>query len=289
LPIGEVVDLLCCPHCSAPLTMAGDGSGVHCAQGHRFDLAKQGYLNLSAGPQPANADTPDMVAARERFIGAGFFDPITAAATTLARPNPGSRLLDAGAGTGRLLAALLNAGAALDDRPVRGAEPARSRGIALDVSTAAARRAARAHPRLGAVVADVWQRLPVSDASVDLVVSNFAPRNPAEFARVLRPEGRLLTITPTPDHLAELRRAYGLLEIQTGKSDRLAESLGGRFELVAVERVHRRARWSAEVVADAIAMGPNAFHRDSDRPAPEPAGVTVSVELRIWQRTEVPP
>ena len=269
--------------------MAGDGSGVHCAQGHRFDLAKQGYLNLSAGPQPANADTAAMVAARERFLEAGLFDSITAAACRLTAPSNTSRILDAGAGTGRLLAALLNAGAALDDRPVRGAEPARSRGIALDVSTAAARRAARVHPRLGAVVADVWRGLPVADVSLDLVISNFAPRNPPEFARVLRPQGRLLTITPTPDHLAELRRTYGLLEIQTDKSDRLTESLGDRFEPVFFERVHRRARWSAEVVADAIAMGPNAFHQGSDRPAPQPADVTVSVELRIWHRTEASP
>src|SRR5689334_18866545 len=161
--------------------MAGDGSGVHCAQGHRFDLAKQGYLNLSAGPQLANADTPAMVAARERFLGAGFFDPVTAAATRLAAPTAGSRILDAGAGTGQLLAALLDAGAQ-DDRLVPGGEPAGSRGIAVDVSTAAARRAARAHPRLGAVVADVWRKLPVADACLDLVVSNFAPRNPPEFA-----------------------------------------------------------------------------------------------------------
>jgi len=62
LPIVSVIDLLRCPHCSAQLTMIDDERGVRCDQGHRYDLAKQGYLNLMAGPQPANADTAAMVA-----------------------------------------------------------------------------------------------------------------------------------------------------------------------------------------------------------------------------------
>jgi 23S rRNA (guanine745-N1)-methyltransferase len=283
LPIVQIVDLLRCPHCTSKLSISDDGRATRCDQGHRFDLAKQGYLNLTAGPQPANADTPAMVASRDRFLGTGIFDSITAAACRLAAPSSTSRILDAGAGTGRLLAALLEAGGSRDP-DVSGTEPILPRGIALDVSTAAGRRSARAHPRLGAVVADVWQRLPVADASVDLVVSNFAPRNPAEFARVLESGGRLLTITPTPDHLAELRRTYGLLEIQPDKSDRLAASLAGRFEPVAADRIHSRARWSADVVADAMAMGPNAFHRRSARPPAQPTDVTVSVELRVWRR-----
>lgn len=284
MPIVDVVDLLRCPHCSAQLTMTEDGRGVRCDQGHRYDLAKQGYLNLMAGPQPGNADTLAMVAARERFLGAGIFDPITAAACRLAAPSSTSRILDAGAGTGRLLAAVLDAGAS-PDRDAAGTESIQPRGIALDVSTAAARRCARAHPRLGAVVADVWRSLPVADASIDLVVSNFAPRNPAEFARVLGSAGRLLTITPTSGHLAELRRTYGLLGIQTDKSDRLAAGLADRFEPVTTDHVQHRAGWSAQTVADAIAMGPNAFHQGADRPTPQSGDVTVSVELRIWRRT----
>ena len=263
--------------------MTGEGHGVRCDQGHRYDLARQGYLNLSAGPQPANADTPAMVAARERFLASGVYDPIADAACRVAAPSDGARMLDAGAGTGRLLAALLDtAGFGAAGHPDTNAP----RGVALDVSTAAARRAARAHPRLGAVVADVWRALPIVDDCVDLVVSNFAPRNPAEFARVLHPGGHLLTITPMSDHLAELRRTYGLLQIQTDKADRLAASLADRFAPVATDRLHRRDLWSAEVVADAIAMGPNAFHQGSDLAARQSADVTVSVELRLWRRDE---
>lgn len=272
--IAQVADLLSCPHCRHALRLAESERGVECGQGHRFDLARQGYLNLSAGPQPANADTAAMVAARERFLASGVFDPIAAAALGLLEDSGAmpSRILDAGAGTGRLLAALLDASAD-------------ARGIALDVSTAAARRAARAHRRLGAVVADIWRRLPVADGAVEAVLSNFAPRNAAEFARVLAPAGVLLTITPAADHLAELRRTYGLMEIQADKADRLADSLSGRFRPVASKRVELRKPWSAEAVADAIAMGPNAFHDNPDRPEPTPQQVTISVELRTWALT----
>jgi 23S rRNA (guanine745-N1)-methyltransferase len=272
--IAQVLDLLCCPHCRQPLRLTDDERGVECGQAHRFDLSRQGYLNLGAGPQPANADTAAMVAARQRFLATGAFEPIAGAALGLIQ-SAGAvppRILDAGAGTGWLLARLLDASPD-------------ARGIALDVSTAAARRAARAHPRAGAIVADVWRGLPVADAALDLVVSNFAPRNAAEFARVLGSEGLLLTITPTADHLAELRRTYGLLEIQEDKTERLAESLDGRFRPVATDQLEHRDQWPAATVADAIAMGPNAFHERPDRPEPAPQQVTVSVELRIWQVT----
>jgi 23S rRNA (guanine745-N1)-methyltransferase len=271
--IEEVLDLLACPHCHGILSMTDDKRAVRCGRAHRFDLARQGYLNLLAGPQPANADTAAMVAARERFLAGAAFDPIARAALRLCRSasvGP-DRILDAGAGTGYLLARLLDAFP-------------HSRGVALDVSTAAARRAARAHPRLGAVVADIWRRLPLTDAAADLVVSNFAPRNATEFARVLPPDGALLTITPRADHLQELRRTYGLLEVQPGKADRLADSLSDHFRPLAADRVELFDNWPAAAVADAIAMGPNAFHDGTNRPRPTSEMVTISVDLRLWQR-----
>ncbi|MFR4973349.1 MAG: 50S rRNA methyltransferase, partial [Butyricicoccus pullicaecorum] len=43
--------------------------------------------------------------------------------------------------------------------------------------------------------------LPLADASVDLVLHLFAPMCAEEFARVLRPGGTLLTVTPGARHL----------------------------------------------------------------------------------------
>jgi 23S rRNA (guanine745-N1)-methyltransferase len=270
LSIEPVVDLLHCPHCGSRLAMTSDGQGVQCPHRHRFDVSRQGYVNLATRPPPANADTSAMVAARERFLRTGVYDPIAVAACRLADLPPGARMVDAGAGTGRLLRDLVSS-------------TPEARGVALDVSPAAARRAARAHSRIGAVVADVWRALPLRDAMAELVVSNFAPRNPSEFARILAGHGRLLTVSPAASHLIELRRAYALLDLQPDKAHRLTEQLGDHFEPVCADRVQSVGLWSAELITDAIAMGPNAFHRAAARAEPVSGSVTVSVDLRLWR------
>ena len=111
-----------------------------------------------------------MVAARDEFLGAGHFEPIADAAAAAALEAVGERAgtpgfaLDLGAGTGYQLARLL------DSLPAW-------RGLALDASAPALRRAARAHPRMAAVACDVWGELPLQDGAADLALNVFAPRN----------------------------------------------------------------------------------------------------------------
>jgi 23S rRNA (guanine745-N1)-methyltransferase len=110
-----------------------------------------------------------------------------------------------------------------------------SPGLALDVSKFAARRAARAHSRVGAVVCDVWRRLPVRTGSAALVLDVFAPRNGAEIARVLHPDGTLALVAPTDRHLAELVEVLGLLTVDPRKQEHLDVALGPHLELVRSE------------------------------------------------------
>src|SRR5690606_4217979 len=127
-------------------------------------------------------------------------------------------VVDVGAGTGHQLRRLL------DTWP-------ETVGLAVDASKPALRRAARAHRRIGAVLTDVWQPLPLADRVAAAVVVVFAPRNPAEFARILAPDGVLLLATPTGDHLADLatalRTAAGvrLLRVAPEKPAQLAAGL----------------------------------------------------------------
>jgi 23S rRNA (guanine745-N1)-methyltransferase len=270
--LDEVVAALRCPVCDRALHRGRDG--LHCDAGHTFDLARQGYVNLLTTPAPAGAETPAMVAARGRLFEAGHLAPVTGA--VLAQVPAEVRLvLDVGAGTGHHLAAVLTA------RPG-------SVGLALDVSKAAARRAAGAHPSIGSVVADVWGRLPLADACVDLLLDVFAPRHGAEFARVLRPSGCLLVVTPTAEHLAELVAPLGLLRVDPGKAERVA-SLHDWFEPVGRVPCRYGLALSRADAVRFVGMGPSAWHTDPAELAarlstwPEPVTATVSVAVTAYR------
>lgn len=280
MSIRDVLDLLRCPRCEAALTT--DGRSVGCAAGHRYDLARQGYLNLSGGKEPRNADTTSMLAARDRFLSAGHYGPIADRVLQLVRDrrpaersDPETCLLDVGSGTGYYLSHLLSS--------LSG-----SRGVALDVSVGAARRASRIEARLGAVVADAWQRLPVAEGSIDVVLDVFAPRNHAEFRRVLAGSGVLITVSPAPDHLGEVRERLHLLDIQPGKYERLAESLAAHFSEASSSAVRFRTSFEATALRNLVAMGPQAFHLAGEEIAElvqgvaTPVDVTVAVDVAVW-------
>ncbi|MDT0531917.1 23S rRNA methyltransferase [Micromonospora sp. DSM 115977] len=284
----RIVDRLRCPVCAEPLTEVATG-GAHalrCPRRHSFDVARQGYVNLLAGRAPHAGDTAEMVAARADFLAAGHYDLIStalaAAATAAVDRADGAYplVVDAGAGTGRHLAAVL---AALPD----------AAGLALDVSKPALRRAARAHPRAAAALADTWQRLPLADAGAAVLLNVFAPRNGAEFHRVLDPAGALLVVTPAEDHLTELVGALGLLRVDPAKADRVAESLGGHFTPAAATLHRRELALTGPEVATLVGMGPSAWHTDPAGLAArvtalaEPVRVTVAVRLTVWHPTEV--
>ena len=261
MSLAAAAGLLSCPSCGNPLDL--DDHGASCRAGHRYDAARQGYLNLLGGPQPGNADTPPMVAARARVLASGAFDAVDDALAR--RVDDGVTIADIGGGTGHHLARLLET------------HPA-ARGVSLDVSVPAAKRAGRVHPRAAAVVADAWAALPLRSGRFDVVTCVFAPRNIAEFARILRPSGLALIVTPDKEHLASLRAREGLLDIEEGKADRLLRSLHGRFDAVARHRVRAPLDADAALAADLIAMGPNAFHGQHG----DVAGVLTEVAVSVW-------
>ena len=273
----EVLDVLRCPHCGAAL--ARQGGAVRCAAGHSFDIARQGYLSLLPGDaELGSADTAEMVAARERFLDAGHFDPladaVAAAAERALHRRPDGCILDLGAGTGWLLSRVLEAA------------PGRA-GLALDLSKHALRRAARAHERIGAVAADAWRPLPVRDGAVALALSVFAPRNGAEIARVLRPGGALIVVVPTGRHLIELVETLDLLTVDERKPQRLAAQLDPHLSAPGASALEWTLALSRKEAIDVVAMGPSAVHvntaalHEAIEDLSEPVSVTASVELSV--------
>ncbi len=295
---------LLCPVCRDPLRFGGgDARTLVCGAGHSFDAAKQGYFNFLVGKGTVfEADSADMVAARFDFLSAGHYQPLADALAELAAPallaTPGRQgvVLDAGTGTGHYLRAVLDRvsrdpavardlstdGVAADTASAASVSAA---AIGLDISKFALRRAARMNPEALNVVGDVWQPLPVAENAVDVVTVVFAPRNAPEFARVLRPGGRLVVVTPRPGHLEEVAGLTGMLGIEPAKDERLAASLGQHFAPVEARDLDLTLTLSPRDVANLAYMGPAGHHLDraalAALEAALPARTAVSARFRI--------
>lgn len=267
-------ELLGCPECGAALELLE--RSLLCLHGHCFDVARQGYVSLLTGAaSKILGDSAEMLAARAAFQDAGFFDPIAAAVTDVVAPDA-TAVAEIGAGTGFYLAAMLAA------RPD-------AVGIGLDISKAAARRCARAHPRGASVVADVWQQLPIRTGVLRHVLSVFAPRNAEEVHRVLTDDGTFIVVTPTARHLTELIEPLGMVRVDEDKPRRLGESLSARFERVERVRVEYAMALTRPDIDAVVAMGPSAYHlTEAQRAAriatlPAELDVTASVTVSVYQ------
>ena len=275
--LDAVLPRLRCPHCAAPL--AREGAAVACAGGHRYDVARQGYVALfPPGGRRHGGDSAAMVAARAAFLDGGHFAPLTSALVAAARDAlsggaAGACALDVGAGTGHQLAAVVDA---LPE----------AHGIALDVAAPALRRAARAHPRVAAVGADAWGGLPLRDGAADLALVVFAPRAGAELARVLAPGAAAIVATPLPHHLAELRAEVGLIGVDPAKPERLRAALAPALMPIARREVAFPLALDHDGVRALVAMGPSARHVDDldARVArlPAPLAVTAAVAVETF-------
>lgn len=279
---------LLCPVCHSRLrsgradrSEAGFSDGARrlllCEQGHHFDAAKQGYFNLLTGKGTAfEADSAAMIHARSDFLAAGHYRPlaeavVSAAQLDTARP---ARILDAGAGTGYYLHALLEQNPAAE-------------AIAMDISKFALRRAARTLPDALCLVWDIWRTLPLAAGCVDVLLNIFAPRNPQEFARVVAGGGILVSVTPLPRHLREIADLAGLLEVPAGKGRDVAEGLADSFTELSSTVVEYTMNLSATDIADVAAMGPAGHHHARLDPATIPAqtAVTASFTVQTFRRT----
>lgn len=206
---------------------------------------------LAAGPAPAGAD-PTTPATPEP----GTSEP--------ASGGDGTGAGDSGIGTGvgRLGTGAGGSASGGDGTGAAGSGIGAERlGIGLDLSRHAARRAARAHPRLASVVADAWSGLPLGDGVAGIALCVFAPRNPAELARILTPRGVLAVVTPRAGHLAGIADLAGAVRVDPGKSDRLAAQLQG-WRLRSTRPVEEVISVSGETAADLLLMGPAAWHVD---------------------------
>ncbi|MBI3430838.1 MAG: methyltransferase domain-containing protein [Hydrogenophilales bacterium] len=264
---------LACPLDGLPLH--ANGSAWRCESGHSFDIASQGSTNLLPVQHKRSRDPGDskeMVAARRRFLTAGFYQPIAAAVSraVLAELPAGvtSSCLDAGCGEGYYLRELA---AAVPDEQTLAL-------LGLDISKWAVLAAAKQDRRVNWVVG-TNAHLPVLPGTLDRVLCLFGFPVYAEFARVLKPGGRLVQVDAGPDHLRELREIiYPSL-----KPERTAEpSTPAGFSRLPTETLRFPiALTSAGQITDLLAMTPHLFRASSEGRAAAAALTTLSLGVDV--------
>lgn len=184
--------VLACPVCRSGLDDL-DGRTFGCVAGHRFDRARDGSVDLlrPGRPRRATGDDAEMVAARRAVFDRGRYDVLVTGLRAVVDGMGPTTVLDVGCGEGTITAALVAPG-----REV----------VAFDLSRPAVRMAAR---RLGTAatccVAGLTE-MPAIDGSCDVVTSVLSPTLAGEFLRVTRPGGRVVVVSPGPEHLDGLRR-----------------------------------------------------------------------------------
>ena len=265
---------LACPLDGDPLLR--QGTSWRCAAGHSFDISAQGYTHLLPVQQKRSRDPGDskeMVAARRRYLNAGFYQPIAALVSRVVLADlPAGRAaacLDAGCGEGYYLRELATAGEGL-----------RLALLGLDISKWAVLAAAKQDRRPNWVVGSN-AKLPVLPATLDRVLCMFGFPVYAEFARVLRPGGELLQVDAGPDHLRELREIiYPTLKPERQGDNAVPPGfapLPGKTVRYTLELDTR------EAIADLLAMTPHLYRATAEGRAKAAAltALTVTVDVRL--------
>ncbi len=183
---------LICPVCGNPLQR--EEKTFRCSQGHSFDVARQGYVNLLTSSMKHSAspgDSREQVQARRAFLEAGYYAPIARAlADTAAELGAEGPVLDIGCGEGYYSSFL--------------ARSMQTELIGVDISREAVRCAAGRHKDALWVCATA-AHIPVEDHSAGLLTSLFALTLPGEYRRLLKPDGLYFQVLAAEDHLLGLK------------------------------------------------------------------------------------
>lgn len=272
-------DALACPLDGCPL-VPGEKTW-RCENGHSFDVARQGYVHLLPVQKKRSLDPGDskeMVAARQRFLNAGFYKEIAEALSDLALEalpveEIGS-VLDAGSGEGYYLRHL---SARAGDNSLAL--------IGVDISKWAVLAAAKQDKRTRWAVGSN-ANLPILPESLDLLLCLFGFPVYSEFARVLKPGGKVIQVDAGADHLRELREII-YPELKPPADTEMVDPEGFRTLDSTVLRFPLSLP-NQESIADLLAMTPHLYRANSEglekAASLESLVVTVDVVLKCLER-----
>ena len=242
-----------CPICQENLTLVE--SSLKCCNRHSFDLAKFGYVNLAPQiKQSANYDKENFQN-RQQILEAGFYQVILEVVSDLLATNPSAKtVLDIGCGEG------------FYSRKLQESHPDKTF-YAFDISKDSVQIAAKIEPNwvVNWFVGDL-ARLPIKDASMDILLDIFSPANYGEFRRVLSKNGILIKVIPTENHLKEIRQK---VQDQLTKKDYSNQDIKNHFQehftILSSKTASLTKTITTEQLQALLSMTPLLFHVDQSK------------------------
>ena len=237
-----------CPICQENLALLE--TSFKCYNRHSFDLAKFGYVNLAPQiKQSANYDK-DNFQNRQQILEAGFYQAILdAVSDLLASSKTTTTILDIGCGEG------------FYSRKLQERHPDKTF-YAFDISKDSVQIAAKSEPNWAVnwFVGDL-ARLPIKDASMDILLDIFSPANYGEFRRVLSKDGILIKVIPTKNHLKEIRqKVQDQLTNKDYSNQDIKNHFQNNFTILSSKTTSLTKPITAEQLQALLSMTPLLFH-----------------------------
>ena len=242
-----------CPICQENLTLVE--SSLKCNNRHSFDLAKFGYINLAPQiKQSANYDKENFQN-RQQILEAGFYQAILEAVSDLLSNSKNAKtILDIGCGEG------------FYSRKLQERHPDRTF-YAFDISKDSVQIAAKSEPNWAVnwFVGDL-ARLPIKDASMDILLDIFSPANYGEFRRVLSKDGILIKVIPTENHLKEIRqKVQDQLTNKDYSNQDIKNHFQEHFTILSSQTASLTKTITADQLQALLSMTPLLFHVDQTK------------------------
>ena len=242
-----------CPVCQENLTLVE--SSLKCNNRHSFDLAKFGYVNLAPQiKQSANYDKENFQN-RQEILESGFYQAILEVVSDLLSNSKNAKtILDIGCGEG------------FYSRKLQESHSEKTF-YAFDISKDSIQIAAKSEPNWAVnwFVGDL-ARLPIKDASMDILLDIFSPANYGEFRRVLSKDGILIKVIPTENHLKEIRQ---MVQDQLTNKDYSNQNIKNHFQehftILSNQTASLTKTITAEQLQALLSMTPLLFHIDQSK------------------------
>lgn len=231
--------MLICPKCHEALIKKE--KQYECCNRHSFDIARQGYTNLSLKQKKETGDNKLMVQARTNFLEKDYYDFMRQFVKEKLSFYSISSFVDAGCGQGYYTKAF---------------QEVVDVSYGIDLSKEAIRHASIHDKKSLYFVSSIFD-MPFSKESIDGITSIFTPLPSQEVQRVLKKGGYWIIVGPGPNHCMELKEVVYDTPYQNEMPNYEFEG----FECVSQDRISNKEH--VNDVWSLFEMTPYRYHTNS--------------------------